>query len=407
LKKLIIVGGAIAVATVTLLALTGRRNAGTEKYRFVEIEQGDVEHKVSSTGRLEATTTVQVGTQISGRVVELFADFNDTVKKGQVIARIDTTLLTQEVRSAEAALARRQAEVKLQTQEQERLAKLIEQDLVTASEAEIAESNLAVAKADLTSAQAALERAKKNLEYATIRAPIDGVVVERTVDVGQTVAASLSSPQLFRIAEDLSQMRILVSVDESDIGRIREGQPARFTVQAFSEDEFAGTVRQVRLQSTTEENVVNYTVVVDVDNSERKLLPGMTATVDFVIDQAKNALKVPNAAIRFRPTEEMRAQLKGQGMERRTRNGQRNGQDVGSRSRPDSTVVLWFLDRGRLRTLQAHAGISDGQFTEIRGDSIAAGMSVIAGVTEEKEATNPFQAQRQPGGFGRPRPPGG
>jgi HlyD family secretion protein len=420
-KRILIIAGGLIVSVAILLALT-RRNTEKERYRFVEIERGDIEYKVSSTGKLEATTTVQVGTQISGRVVALYADFNDPVQKGQIIARIDTTLLAQDVRAAEATLARRRAEVNLRTQELDRLRKLSEQDLVAESEAEVAESNLAVAKADLVSAQASLEGAKQNLAYATIRAPIDGVVVERTVDVGQTVAASLSSPQLFRIAEDLSKMRILVSVDESDIGAIREGQPARFTVQAYPVDEFAGMVKQVRLQSVTEENVVNYTVVVDVDNSNLKLLPGMTATVDFVIQEAEDVLKVPNAALRFRPTGEMLAQVRDRradtaragaenGGSRRGASGSAAQSGAGERSRAasDSSAALWILDgRGQLRIERVRTGLTDGQSTEVRGTNIQEGMEVIAGVTgsDEEGAKNPFQAQRQQQ-FGRPRPPGG
>ena len=431
MKRIFIIAGGLVLAVAILLALTLRGSTEKDRYRFVEVERGDLEHKVSSTGKLEATTTVQVGTQISGRVVALYADFNDPVKKGDVIARIDTTLLTQDVRAAEATLARRRAEVNLRTQELERLRKLAEQDLVAESQAEVAESNLAVAKADLVSAQASLEGSKQNLAYATIRAPIDGVVVERTVDVGQTVAASLSSPQLFRIAEDLSQMRILVSVDESDIGAIREGQPARFTVQAYPADEFTGIVKQVRLQSVTEENVVNYTVVVDVDNSDMKLLPGMTATVDFVIQKAEDVLMVPNAALRFRPTQEMLAQVRGgdgdtaqdrsgnrsrtqgatsEGGAQGNRSARTGGPGMGMRTRAagDSSAALWILDdRGRLRVERVRTGLNDGQSTEIRGPNIEEGMEVIAGVTgtDEEGARNPFQAQRQQ--TGRPRPPGG
>jgi HlyD family secretion protein len=432
-KRILIIAGGLVVLVAILLALT-RRNTEKERYRFVEIERGDIEYKVSSTGKLEATTTVQVGTQISGRVVALYADFNDPVQKGQIIARIDTTLLAQDVRAAEATLARRRAEVNLRTQELDRLRKLSEQDLVAESEAEVAESNLAVAKADLVSAQASLEGAKQNLAYATIRAPIDGVVVERTVDVGQTVAASLSSPQLFRIAEDLSKMRILVSVDESDIGAIREGQPARFTVQAYPVDEFTGIVKQVRLQSVTEENVVNYTVVVDVDNSNLKLLPGMTATVDFVIQEAEDVLKVSNAALRFRPTEEMLAQIRDRRADTAQAGAENSGAARGargsgtqgaggprpgaagprgpgarSRAASDSSAALWILDgRGRLRIESVRTGLTDGQSTEVRGTNIQEGMEVIAGVTgsDEEGAKNPFQAQRQQQ-FGRPRPPGG
>ena len=274
-------------------------------YRFVTLEQGDLEAVVASTGALDAVTTVQVGTQVSGRISDIYVDFNDRVRAGQVIARIDTTLLWSTVRDAESNLERNQAQLKQAQRELARLEPLYNQRFVTEVDYVRAQYDLDIAKASTKSAEISLDRARQNLSYATIIAPISGTVIERNVDVGQTVAASFSAPQLFLIADDLSRMEILASVDESDIGKIEEGQFARFNVQAYPDETFNGTVRQVRLQSTVQENVVNYTVVVDVENPDGRLLPGMTATVDFLIESATDILKLPNAALRFRATPKM------------------------------------------------------------------------------------------------------
>jgi len=277
------------IALVLVVVLTGAGwwiyNQNGEEvanpYRFVTAEEGNLEAVVSSTGTLEAVTTVQVGTQVSGIVSDIYVDFNDHVRRGQIIARIDTTLLVSAVRDAQANLERNQAQLDQASREYKRINDLYVKQFSTDVDYNLAKYNLDVALASTKSAVNNLERARRNLDYATIRAPISGVVIERNVDVGQTVAASFSAPQLFLIARDLSQMQILASVDESDIGRIEEGQEARFTVQAFDERSFMGRVRQVRLQSTIQENVVNYTVVVDVDNADGSLLPGMTATVEL------------------------------------------------------------------------------------------------------------------------------
>lgn len=237
------------------------------------------------------------------------------------------------------------------------------------------------------------------------------------MDVGQTVAASFSAPQLFLIANDLSQMQILASVDESDIGLIREGQEARFTVQAYDDRTFTGKVRQVRLQSQMQENVVNYTVVVDVGNRDGLLLPGMTATVDFIIEQASDVLKVPNAALRFRPTEAMMAAFRERMAQRRANApdsvrsrfaGRRPGggfSGAGGR-RPSNVAMLWYLDdEGNVTAARVRTGITDGQMTEVRGRNLEPGMQVIAGVTRTGPSagtTNPFQnntTRRRPGGF--------
>jgi HlyD family secretion protein len=256
--------------------------ADAPAYRFAAVERGDLQAAVSATGTLNAVTTVQVGTQVSGQVSAIHADFNDEVKKGQLIARIDPTLQEQAVREARANVERSRAELEQAERAYERNRQLYEGKVVTQSEFEAVQYARSVAKANMQSAEVSLDRAQRNLSYTSIHAPIDGIVVERNVDVGQTVAASLSAPQLFLIANDLSRMQILAAVDESDIGLIHDGQPVEFTVQPYPNETFTGTVRQVRLQSTTTENVVNYTVVVEVANPDGKLMPVTNSTVAVI-----------------------------------------------------------------------------------------------------------------------------
>jgi HlyD family secretion protein len=383
-------------------------------------------------------TTVQVGTQVSGQVSAINVDFNDRVKKGQLIARIDPTLAQQAVRDAEASLERNNAELANAQRAFDRNKQLYEKKVLTESEYSTALYQLQVAQANLKSAEVAVERARKNLAYTSIYSPIDGIVVERNVDVGQTVAASLSAPQLFLIANDLSEMWILASVDESDIGLIAEGQPVRFTVQAYPTRTFTGTVNQVRLQSTVTENVVNYTVVIDCQNLDGKLLPGMTATVDFLVGTATDVFRVPNAALRFRPTADQIAKLGDRNSTtttdlgsadttRRSPNdstrsrlpndstrsrsdaaGGRTGAGGASTSRSGTraggTAQLWYLNaEGKLASMRVRTGVTDGKLTEIRGTELKAGMQVIAGIMAAPAASaNPFQQQAAPPG-GPPR----
>ena len=400
----------VAIGAVSWLGLTVAGGSESTSFRLVQVEKGDVESLVSSTGALGAITTVEVGTQVSGQIAAIYADFNDRVVQGQLIARIDPTLLEQEVRMSEVNLARGQAELVQREREFERAEQLFEKQALNEAEFGVAEYNLAVARANHRTAELSLERAQRNLAYSEITAPISGVVVERNVDVGQTVAASLSAPQLFLIAEDLSQMEILVSVDESDIGLIQEAQTVRFTVQAYPDVTFDGTVRQVRLQSTSAENVVNYTVVVDVANDSGKLLPGMTATVDFVIERATDVFRVSNAALRFRATDEMMEQGQaqqtqgenesGSAIERApdgSRSGQRgSGDQRGSGSGPS---ILWTIDgTGTLGVIRVRTGITDGRFTEITGDGLEADVQVIVGVVQGTQASSssPFESQQSP-----------
>ncbi len=409
------------------------------QYRFVEVTRGDVRSTVSSTGTLQATQTVQVGTQVSGQIAAILADFNDRVRANQLVARIDPTLLQQAVRSAEADLARSRADLAQTELTLTRAEGLLAQGAATEEAVDAARSARAVAKAAVTSAEVNVERARQNLTYTEIRSPIDGVVLDRTVEVGQTVAASLSAPQLFLIAGDLGKMEILAAVDESDIGKIHDGQKAEFTVQAYPDETFTGTVQQVRLQSTTLENVVNYTVVVSVANDDGRLLPGMTATVDFLVAEAADVFKVPNAALRFRPTEEMVARLRAMRAEREGGAGGDSARGAGGgggepaaggervaggapggaagsaagsatgngrRGGFADRTVLWRLDaQGRPEPVPVKTGLTDGQNTEVSGPGLETGMQVIAGTSTGTATTaaNPFQ-----GGSSAPRfgPPG-
>ena len=310
MKKIVLLLAVLVLTGATVWFFNRNGNEVVSPYRFVILEQGDLEAVVSSTGTLDAVTTVQVGTQVSGIISHIFVDFNDTVRKGQIVARIDTTLLVSSVEDGQANIERNQAQLRQAEREFKRIKGLYDRKFVTEVEFNRAQYDLDIANASAKSAEINLERARRNLGYATIYAPISGTVIERNVDVGQTVAASFSAPQLFLIADDLSHMEILASVDESDIGLIKEGQTTRFTVQAYPDETFTGMVRQVRLQSTMQENVVNYTVVIDVENEDRTLLPGMTATADFLIETAQDVMKVQNAALRFRPTEAMMAEVR-------------------------------------------------------------------------------------------------
>jgi HlyD family secretion protein len=374
----LLIPGALVLVAVGVWLLVRARGATGPVYRFATVERGDIEAAVSATGTLGAVTTVQVGTQVSGQVSAIYVDFNARVEKGQLIARIDSTLQQQTVRDAEAGLERSQAELAKAESDYARDRQLFETQVLTARDFAATEYALAVARANAKSAQVTLDRARRNLAYTSIYAPIDGIVVERNVDVGQTVAASLQAPQLFLIANDLSRMQILVSVDESDIGQIQSGQAVHFTVQAHPGETFGGTVRQVRLQSTTKENVVNYTVVVAVQNRERKLLPGMTGTVAFVTGSATDVLMVPNAALRFRPTG----------------------------ARADTAPTLWYVGAGgRLTSVRVGTGLSDGQRTVIRGEGVTEGMQVITAVAQgapTSGASSPFPSSSRQGPGGPP-----
>jgi HlyD family secretion protein len=444
MKKFVAIFFVILLTAAAVWRFTGAQGEAITSYRFVTLQYGDLEAVVSSTGNLGAVTTVQVGTQVSGIINRIYVDFNDQVRRGQLMAEIDTTLLVSAVQDARSAVNRNLAQRDFAKVELDRITGLYELAFSTEVEYNQAAYDLQLAEANLVSARISLERADRNLRYAKIYAPMNGVVIERSVEEGQTVAASLSTPQLFLLANDLSKLEIMASVDESDIGQIKEGQEVRFTVQAYDEVTFHGKVRQVRLMSAVQDNVVTYTAVVNVDNEDGKLLPGMTATVEFLVEKATDVFKVPNAALRFRPTEDMMAEFRERMVAlREERQGQRTGAPdssrgsagnrVADRGRSDrsgagggqsgssggggftggaggfggggNAVMIWYLDgEGQLSASRVRAGLSDGTMTEISGRNLEDGMEIIAGVTISDVAAtaNPFQ-QGSTQGRGRPR----
>ncbi len=266
-----------------------------------EVEKGDINIEITATGTLEAVTEVEVGTQVSGILSELYVDYNSKVKKGQVIARLDTTTLAAQVFDSRANLERMMIRLNQAKRDWKRTEQLFEEKVVAQVEYDQALDDYETAKSNVLSAEAQLNRNIINLNYATITAPIDGIVISKSVEMGQTVAASFNSPTLFNIVNDLTKMQVEASVDEADIGQIKEGQSVIFTVDAFQDEEFEGVVRQVRYQPVIVSNVVNYTVIVDVANPEMKLLPGMTANITVNIDKREDVLKVPSRALNFTP----------------------------------------------------------------------------------------------------------
>jgi HlyD family secretion protein len=413
------------VAVVAVLVHRAAQAKDSAPYRFTAVERGNVESTVSATGTLGAVRTVAVGTQVSGQIAELLVDFNDTVKKGQLLARIDPTLQQQAVTDAQASVERAQAQLLQAQRDYNRNRELMSDGLVARSVFETTDSTLDVARANVKSARVALDRAKQNLEYTNIYAPIDGVVVERNVDDGQTVAASLSAPQLFLIANDLRNMQILASVGEGDIAQIKEGQKVKFTVQALSGQTFEGDVNQVRLQSATNENVVNYTVVVSVANPEKKLLPGMTARVEFLTSSAENVLKVANAALRFKPADDaVVAKTETTATTGTARSRSRASRGDGAGTAPGQPArrqrsggsggmgTLYVADaKGILTPIRVRTGLTDGSETEVRGRDLKEGMKVVAGTSQPQSAAttsnaSPFQSGNQQQQRGGPRPGG-
>jgi HlyD family secretion protein len=426
-KTVIAVGLVVILVIIGLLVRKVAFAKNTTTYKFATVQRGNMQSTVSATGTLNAVTTVSVGTQVSGQVSQLFVDFNDHVKKGQLLARIDPTLAQQGVTDAQANVEKAQAVAAQASSDYQRNKQLANDGLVAKSAYEQTLATSAVAQAGVKSAQVALDRARQNLSFTNIYAPIDGVVVARNVDQGQTVAASLSAPELFRIANDLSQMQILAQVGESDIAQIQEEQPVEFTVQALQGQTFKGIVKQVRLQSTTTDNVVNYTVVVSVDNTQGKLLPGMTARANFLTKTADNVLKVANSALRFKPTDAELATLKAQSAKTATTATSTTTTTTtttttaagaaratrGPRTGVSNSGTLYYLDaNGKLAVTRVKTGINDGTETEITGKDITDGMKVIAGTVSTTQtattttgaspfgATSTQQQQQQRGGGG-------
>jgi HlyD family secretion protein len=396
----------VLLATSYYFFFTGDKKA--DQYTFAQITRGSISQTITATGTLQAVTTVDIGTQVSGKITKLYVDFNDRVKKGQLLAVIDTTTLITQVNDGRSNLEKAKANYHQAQVTDEKNKVLYQKNYISELDYLTSQTNVESALADLKAAQSALDRAITNLGYAYIYAPISGVIQNRAVEAGQTVAASLSAPVLFTIAEDLDKMEILASIDESDIGQIILGQKVDFSVQAYPDKKFWGTVVQKRINSAVVSNVVNYTVVVNADNKEHFLLPGMTATMDFFIQEKDSVLVAPNLALRFTPTDDQIAEYtkeqaklnggKADTLKKRMGNG--FGRPGGGQAK-SQFGRLWYLDElGKLQMSPVVLGITDGKNTEIvRGRSVKEGMKVISGILDNSTiSTAPKTNSLIPGG---------
>jgi HlyD family secretion protein len=361
---LLVAAGAIGLGVVAWQWTA--HSAADGKYRGEPAKIGDVTQTVSANGTLNPVVLVNVGTQVSGTVMKLHVDFNDHVKAGQVLLELDPALLKAQVQLDEASLTNARASLALAQANEERNRTLWAQDSVAKQVLDTAVQARESAQAMVDQAIAQLAKDQTNLDYSVIRSPVSGVVVNRAVDLGQTVAASFQTPTLFQIAQDLSKMQIDSSFAEADIGNITPGQPVQFTVDAFPDRTFSASVKQVRLNPTTLQNVVTYDVVVAVDNRDQMLMPGMTAYVNVQVAQRKGVLAVPNAALRFHPTQAAAS---------------------ATRPKPPSPAgahegTIYVLDGGRLQAVPVLTGISDGRLTEIVAGDLKPGNQVVVGMPE-------------------------
>ena len=300
--KIIVQLALLAVVSVALLAGC-KRSGNSAQFETVAATRGDISEHVTASGTLSAVVSVDVGSQVSGKISTLAVDYNSPVKKGQLVAEIDPTVYAAALRQAQGELASANATVILKRQNLERKKILVPLKAASQLDLDQATAELAEAEASVTINEAALESAQANLGYCKITAPVDGIVIARKVDLGQTLTAGFTTPVLFTIAQDISKMNISASISEADIGQVKEGQPVDFTVDAFPEETFHGLVTQVRMSPTTTQNVVTYETVITVDNPEKKLFPGMTADVSILVAERKNVLKIPNTALRYSPPE--------------------------------------------------------------------------------------------------------
>lgn len=397
------------------------RDTSAPAFQTTEVTRGEVVQAVTATGTLNPMLNVQVGSQISGRISMLYADFNSVVKSNQIIAEIDPSTYQANIQRAEADLSNSMASLELAQVEARRAAQLFTNNLISGSDHDNAIASLHQAEATVKIKQAALDSAKVDLSRCTIYSPVDGVVISRNVDVGQTVAASLSAPVLFQIANDLTKMQIDANVAEADVGGVEEGQDVEFTVDAFPYRTFHGAVMQVRNSPNTVQNVVTYDAVIGVTNADYKLKPGMTANVSIIVSQKEDTLKIPNSALRFRPPEgsvateptntvapatihtNATAELAGGGRNgRRGQFGSGGGRPGGGHSRGDHPMMMrtvYVLPAGagtqsgevKLKPVQIRVGISDGIYTEVlnglnEGDQVVTGSSLPS----DTQSNNPF-----------------
>jgi HlyD family secretion protein len=344
-----------------------KKTSADERYSTLALEHGAITQSVAANGTLNPVVLVSVGSQVSGIVSKLYADFNGKVKANQVLLELDPTLNRAQLQQSAANLSSAQASLDLAQANEERARGLFAQEYVTRQDMDVAVQALKAAKAQYAVAQAQVVRDQRNVDNTVIRSPVSGVVVSRLVDVGQTVAASLQSPTLFTIAQDLSHMQIDTSYAEADVGNIRVGQQASFRVDAFPNRTFRGEVKQVRLNPTTQQNVVTYDVVVSVENLDQALMPGMTAYVNIVVAQSKDVLTVPNAALRFRPVDAAKARV----------GGDKPKSDGRGKGDTTPTGTVYVLENGQPKAVRISVGITDNKLTEVVAGELKDGDAVI------------------------------
>ena len=372
--------GILAVGIVAWLVFrpTGKSTVSLET---AQVQRIDISSSVTATGTVEPVTKVEVGTQVSGIISKLYVDYNDVVKAGQVIAEMDKVNLQAELSAANAQLATAKTEYEYQEKEYNRMKTLHDKELVSDSEFDQAQYQYQSARNAYSQTQASYTKVKRNLSYATITSPIDGVVISKAVEEGQTVAAGFSTPTLFTIAKDLTDMQVVANVDEADIGQVKEGQRVTYTVAAYPDDVFEGKVRQVRLEATTTSNVVTYEVVINAPNPDLKVKPGLTATITIYTLEENDVLSVPTKALRFNPDPEIMKEL-GISVE---------GQPI----RSDSTKTVWVRKGNTISPVEVVAGNTAGDRTGISGglteeDVVVTGLSAEVSQKQESVERSPF-----------------
>lgn len=391
MKKLRISKVWIAMAIVVIIAvaawaLSGGKDKEQISFKQEKVSLQTLQNSVTATGTIEAVTSVTVGTQVSGIVNKLYVDYNSQVKKGQVIAELDKTNLLSELNTAKANMASAQSQLSYQSANMKRYQTLYQKGLVSANDYENALLTYRQAKEQVATAKEQVQRAQTNLGYATITSPIDGTVVSKSVEEGQTVAASFNTPELFTIAKDLTNMQVVADVDEADIGNVKEGDRVTFTVDAYPDDTFEGTVKQVRLQATTTNNVVTYGVVISAQNTDLKLKPGLTANVTIYTQERSGVLAVANKALRFTPTKET------------------VGKDMKIVDCKGKNKV-WTLDGNTLTAHPVSIGQTDGMHTEIV-KGLRAGQQIVTEIVVNTPDDGDEDQQQSQGLIGGPGPGG-
>ena len=387
LSKRLVISLAVVVA-VAVLAFWGystwKKPVDSQRYRTLTLGRGDVAQTVSATGTLNPVRVVSVGTQVSGTVEKLYVDFNSQVKENQVLLELNTDLTQAKLAQSQASLNSANAKLALSQTKAKRMRELFQQQYISRQELDDAEADVVANIAQKAQVQAQVQTDSINVANTVIRSPVSGVVIDRSVDEGQTVAASFQTPTLIKIAQDLTKMQINASFSEADLGKLKTGQTASFRVDAFPNENYQGVVRQIRLNPTTLQNVVTYDVVIDVANPELKLLPGMTAYVDIVLEERSNVLLVPNAALRFKPTiaKDKKAVATNTDTVKTGRKGGRSGM-----------AKVYTVVQGELKDIKFKTGISDGKFTEVLGSELKEGTSVVV---SDSQSTTAKDAKAQP-----------